>query len=110
MPGHSLVVAPNGRRAALLRSGALLAGYFSIHTWHVGSSTAPVVISLREHDGNATQSFLMQWSSDSLALRIVGKTGGFDRRASQTSGSAGIPVDLLYLVSEGVLYDLNAEG
>ncbi len=110
MPGHSLAVAPDGRQAALLRSGALLAGYFSIHTWRVGEREAPVVISLREHDGRSTQSFSLEWSRDSLALRISGKTDGFERRASQRGTPGGITVDLVYLVTQGALYDLNSDG
>ena len=110
MPGHSLAVAPDGRRAALLRSGALVAGYFSIHTWQIGSPRAPVLISLREHDGKSTRSFSMQWSADSAALRIFGKTGGFERRASQKADPAGVALDLLYLLPDGNLYDLNWEG
>ncbi len=109
MPGHSLAVAPDGRQTAFLRSGALLAGYFSIHTWRVGSAAAPVVISLREHADKATKSFVLQWSRDSLALRMYGKTAGFERRASQTSGTDGTPVDLLYLVSTQALYDLTMQ-
>lgn len=110
MPGHSLAVAPDGRQAALLRSGALLAGYFSVHTWQVGDEQAPVVVSLREHDGKSTRSFSLEWSNDSAALRIVGRTGGFERRASQQGDPAGIPVDLLYLVAERKLYNLISKG
>lgn len=111
MPGHSLSVAPDGRQAALLRSGALLAGYYSIHVWHMDDPHAQVVISLREHDGNATESFSLRWSADSSALRIFGRTGGFDRRSSRSGGgSDGIALDLLYLVSDHTLYDLNLAG
>ena len=108
MPGHSLTLSPDGSRAAILRSGALLAGYYSIHVWDIGSSEAPSILSLREHDDNASRSFRMRWSSDSLALHIQGTTGGFDRRSSHgVSESDGIPIDLLYMVNDMNVYDLN---
>lgn len=111
MPGHSLEVAPDGRRAALLRSGALLAGYYSIHIWDLQSDSTSVVVSLREHNGNAAKSFSLTWSADSLALRIHGRTDGFDRRSSRSSGSGGgIALDLIYLVPDGTLHDLSAAG
>ena len=108
MPGHSLTVSPDGRQAALLRSGALLAGYYSIHVWKPGSSEAAAIVSLREHDGNASKSFRMRWSADSSALHIQGRTGGFDRRSSHGGADAGgVPLNLVYLVSEMAVYDLN---
>ncbi len=111
MPGHSVTVSPDGRRAALLRSGALLAGYYSIHAWQVGSADAPAVLSLREHDGNATGSFRMRWSGDSSALFIQGRTGGFHRKASHAgAGPDGIQLNLIYLAGEQTVYDLNLGG
>ena len=110
MPGHSLALAPNGRRAALLRSGALLAGYYSIHVWQVDTPETRVVISLREHSNEATRSFALQWSTDSAALRIFGRTGGFERRSSRQGGKDGIPLDLVYLVTDETIYDLNFAG
>ena len=108
MPGHSLTVSPDGTRAALLRSGALLAGYYSIHVWQIGSSDAPGILSLREHGDKASRSFRMRWSEDSQALHIQGRTGGFQRRSSHAgSESEGIPIDLLYVLNEMTVYDLN---
>ncbi|MDE0263028.1 MAG: hypothetical protein OXJ37_11560 [Bryobacterales bacterium] len=108
MPGHSLTVSPDGRRAALLRSGALLAGYYSVHVWRVGSSDAPAIMSLREHGSDATRSFRIQWSADSSALHLQGRTGGFDRRSSHGGAdSGGIPINLLYMINDATVYDLN---
>lgn len=108
MPGHSLTVSPDGRRAVLLRSGALLAGYYSVHVWRIGSSDAPAIVSLREHGSNATKSFRIQWSADSAALHIQGRTGGFDRRSSRGgSDSDGISINLLYMINDAAVYDLN---
>lgn len=108
MPGHSLSVAPDGRRAALLRSGALLAGYFSIHAWETGGDAAPAILSLREQGELGARSFSMQWSSDSQALRIFGRTDGYARRLPRDSIPAeGFSVDLLYLVADRTLYDLG---
>ena len=105
MPGHSVTVAPDGRHAALLRSGALLAGYYSIHVWPTDSSEAAAVISLREHDGKASKSFTMRWSEDSEALRVFGRVGGLERRGSR-GNPEGAAIDLLYLVAERAVYDL----
>lgn len=110
MPGHSLAVAPDGRRAALLRSGALLAGYYSIHVWEIDTFETRAVVSVREHATESTESFSLQWSNDSAALRIFGRTGGFERRSSRESGEDGTPLDLVYLVSDGKIYDLNSAG
>ena len=111
MPGHSLAVAPDGQNAALLRSGALLAGYYSIHVWRMDTTDAPVVFSLREHGDRATKSFSMSWSADSSALRIYGRTGGFERRGPRDGGGPdGIAFDLLYLLADQSVYDLSVEG
>ena len=108
MPGHSLTVSPDGRRAALLRSGALLAGYYSVHVWQVGSSDAPAIVSLREHGSDATRSFRIRWSADSSALHLEGRTGGFDRRSSHGgTGSEGVSINLLYVINDATVYDLN---
>ena len=108
MPGHSLTVSPDGRRAALLRSGALLAGYYSVHVWRIGSSDAPAIVSLREHGSDATKSFQLQWSADSSALHLQGRTGGFDRRSSRGGAeSDGISINLLYMINDATVYDLN---
>ncbi len=107
MPGHSLVVAPDGQVAAILRSGALLAGYFSIHLWDVTSGTAPALLSLREHGSRAMRSFRMAWSKDSSALLIAGRTGGFERRGSRSGDAHGKPLALVYLRRAGTLHDLS---
>ncbi len=108
MPGHSLAVAPDGRHLALLRSGALLAGYYSVHVWRLDRDEVAAILSLREHSAMGTRSFSIRWSRDSQVLWIGGKTGGFERRGSQKRArEEGIPVNLLYLVSERSLYDLD---
>ena len=108
MPGHSLTVSPDGRRGALLRSGALLAGYYSVHVWQIGTSDAPAIVSLREHRSDATRSFQLRWSADSSALHLQGRTGGFDRRSSHGgTDSDGISINLLYIVNDATVYDLN---
>lgn len=111
MPGHSLTVSPDGRRAALLRSGALLAGYYSVHVWQIGSPDAPAIVSLREHGSDATKSFQLRWSADSSALHLHGRTGGFDRRSSRGgTDSDGISINLLYMINDATVYDLNLES
>lgn len=108
MPGHSLALAPNGRHLAFLRSGALLAGYYSVHVWRLDDEDATAIISLREHNAMGTRSFSIRWSRDSQALRIIGKTGGFERRGSQQlARKEGISVNLLYLVPEQTLHNLD---
>ncbi len=108
MPGHTLTLAPNGRIAALLRSGALLAGYYSIHVWPLDRLATRPILSLREHGSEATRSFALQWSADSGALRIHGRTAGFERRRSQLgAGPDGLAIDLVYVVAEESVYDLN---
>ena len=108
MPGHSLAVAPNAEHAALLRSGALLAGYYGLVIWDVESNRTETVLSLREHSEQGTGSFSLRWSSDSTALQIAGRTGGFARRGSQRgAGAEGIAINLLYLVDEQLIYDLS---
>ena len=111
MPGHSLTVSPDGRRAALLRSGALLAGYYSVHIWEVGSPSAPGLFSLRERGDEGARSFRLRWSQDSSALFVAGRTGGFDRRASRSPGeAAGIPLALVYFPTSRALWDLSGIG
>ena len=111
MPGHTLRVAPDGKHAGLLRSGALLAGYYSIHIWEVESGSAPAILSLREHAERGAQSFSFRWTEDSSAFQIRGRTDGFDRRSSQRgAGPDGIAIDLLYVVEDQRLYDLGPEG
>ena len=111
MPGHTVTVAPDGKHAGLLRSGALLAGYYSIHVWEVETGDAPAILSLREHAGRGAQSFSFRWSEDSSAFQIRGRTDGFDRRSSQRgAGPDGIAINLLYVLGDQKLYDLGPEG
>ena len=111
MPGHTLRVAPDGKHASLLRSGALLAGYFSIHVWEIETGRAPAILSLREHAERGAQSFSFRWIEDSSALQIRGRTGGFDRRSSQRgAGPDGIAINLLFVLEDQKLYDLGPEG
>lgn len=108
MPGHSLTVSPDGRWAALLRSGALLAGYYSVHVWQIGAPDAPAIVSLREYGSEATKSFRIRWSADSSALHLHGNTGGFDRRSSHRgTGPQGVSINLLYMINDETVYDLN---
>lgn len=107
MPGHSLAVSPDAGHGALLRSGALLAGYYSLVIWDVEENRTETVLSLREHAEQGTRSFSLRWSKDSSALQIAGRTGGFERRGSQRGADAeGIAINLLYVVDERATYDL----
>jgi len=111
MPGHSMAVSPDGRSAALLRSGALLAGYFSVHVWEVGSPVAPGLFSLRERGEEGARSFRLRWSQDSAALFVAGRTGGFDRRASRSpSEAAGRSLAIVYFPASRALWDLSGMG
>ena len=111
MPGHTLTVAPDGKHACLLRSGALLAGYYSIHVWEVETGDAPAILSLREHAERGSQSFHFRWAEDSSAFQVRGRTDGFDRRSSQRgAGPDGIAINLLYVVEDQKLYDLGPKG
>ena len=108
-PGHSLRVSPDGRYAAFLRSGALLAGYYSVHVERLDDGQAVPILSLREHGRDGTKSFELRWSQDSEALRIHGRTGGFSRRGSRAEpGSDGLPVDVIYLTADQTAYDLTS--
>ncbi len=111
MPGHSLTIAPNRKHATVLRSGALLAGYYSIHLWEIPTGRAPAILSLREHGGRGSQSFSFRWTDDSSAFQILGSTDGFERRSSQRgSGPGGIAINLLYVLGDNSLYDLGPKG
>ena len=108
MPGHSLAVSPNASHAALLRSGALLAGYYSLVIWDVEKNRTETALSLREYAEQGTRSFSLRWSKDSSALQVAGRTGGFERRGSQRGAEAeGIAIKLLYVVDERAIYDLS---
>jgi hypothetical protein len=100
-PGHSLKVSPDRRRGVLLRSGALGAGYYSIHVWDFASGHVETVISLREADEGSGQSFGYRWSSDSQALQISGMTGGFERRKRLPATE----FNLIYLVEGQGIYE-----
>ncbi len=102
MPGHTLVPSPDGSRAVLLRSGAMAAGYYSIHVWVDDESEPRAILSLREADEGSGRSFVMRWTSDSAAIQVVGRTGGFARRKREPSD-----FDLIYVVDEEKMYDLG---
>jgi hypothetical protein len=94
-------VAPSLRRAIFLRSGALGGGFYSLYDWDFESDRVQTVLSLRESDPGSGRSFEYAWSSDSKAVRISGRTGGFARR-----GGAPRSLDLLYLV-DGSVYEIQ---
>ncbi len=102
MPGHTLVPSPDGRRAALLRSGAMAAGYYSVHLWSDDAVEPPALLSLREAVAGSGRSFRLRWTSDSAAVQIVGRTGGFERRKREPRD-----FNLIYLLDNGALYDLQ---
>lgn len=104
-PGHSLKPSPDRRLAILLRSGALGAGYYSIHLWDFGRDRLTTIMSLREADPGSGRSFDYDWSADSRAVHITGTTGGFQRRGGQPRS-----LELIYLVGDEVLYDLAPPG
>ena len=103
-PGHSLTVAPDRGKAALLRSGALGAGYYSLHVWDVDSGEITTVLSLRDVDEGSGRSFEFRWSADSRALQIAGATGGFERRKLQA-----LNINLIYLPGDGTVYQVSSE-
>lgn len=102
MPGHTLVPAPDGRRAALLRSGAMAAGYYSVHLWSDDDAAPPPLLSLREAEDASGRSFRLRWTADSAAVQIVGRTAGFERRKREPRS-----FNLLYSLDDGALYDLQ---
>lgn len=103
-PGHSFTVAPDHRRAALLRSGALSAGYYSVHVWDVESGELTTILSLRDVDEGSGRSFELRWSADSQALQIAGATGGFERRKLSAA-----TINLIYLRSNRTVYQVSSE-
>lgn len=104
-PGHTLLPSPDRRRALLLRSGALGAGYYSIHLWHLEQDRLETILSLREADPGSGRSFWYRWSSDSKAVHIGGSTGGLERRKR-----APRELNLVYLVGEGTIYEAGGPG
>ena len=102
MPGHTLVPSPDGNRAVLLRSGAMAAGYYSIHLWSADDRDPKAILSLREFDEDSGRSFNLRWTSDSAAIQVAGRTGGFERRKREPSD-----FNLIYLVDEDKMYDLG---
>lgn len=100
-PGHTLKPSPDRRQAILLRSGAMAAGYYSMHSWDFEQARLTTILSLREADPGSGRSFDYDWSSDSRAVRITGATAGFQRRRREPRS-----LDLVYLVGDEALYDL----
>jgi hypothetical protein len=93
---------PDRRSAILLRSGAVGAGYYSMHLWDFEHDRLTTIASLRESDPGSDRSFDYEWSSDSRAIHITGHTGGFARRRGQPRS-----LDLVYLLAGQQLYDLE---
>ena len=105
MPGHTLVPSPDGKRAVLLRSAAMAAGYYSIHLWSADDHDPKAILSLREADEadeGSGPSFDLRWTDDSAAVQVVGRTGGFERRKREPSD-----FNLIYMVDEDKMYDLG---
>ncbi len=102
-PGHVLKASPSRRHGAILRSGALRAGYYSIHVWNFASGDVKAVLSLREADEGSGQSFDYRWSADSKALQIKGMTGGFERRKPVPARE----FNLIYLDEQQAVYELQ---
>jgi hypothetical protein len=100
--GHTLKPSPDRRFAILLRSGAIGAGYYSMHLWDFEQDRLTTIVSLREADAGSGRSFEYDWSYDSRAVHITGMTGGFKRR-----GGTPRSLDLIYLVGVDGLYDLE---
>jgi hypothetical protein len=99
-PGHVLEVSPDRRHAVMLRSGALGAGYYSVHVWEFASNQVQTVLSLREIDEGSGRSFGHRWSLDSRAVEIKGTTGGFERRKPKPRH-----FNLIYLLDGQQVYE-----
>jgi hypothetical protein len=104
-PGHTLKPSPDRRRAILLRSGAMAAGYYSMHLWDFDQDRLTTILSLREADPGSGRSFDYEWSADSRAVHITGATAGFRRRHGEPRS-----LDLIYLVGDEAVYDLQLQG
>ena len=100
-PGHEVVVAPDRRTAAFLRSEGSLNGFHSLHVWDVGGHTVEPVLSLWEADPGSGISFTYQWSHDSKALYISGTTQGFSKKGHQRFRYFG----LIYLIDSKQLIE-----
>ena len=101
-PGHTLVVAPNRRRGAFLRSGATSSGFYSLHVWDFDSEEIETMLSLHESDPGSGRSFAYRWSQDSRALHLSGSSAGFARRDPER-----VKLDHLYLPGAAGLYKLK---
>ena len=101
-PGHDLVVAPDRRRGAFLRSGATSSGFYSLHVWDFASTEIETVLSLRESDPGSGRSFDYVWSKDSHALRLMGPSAGFTRRNPER-----LDLNHLHIVGTPGLFQLN---
>jgi hypothetical protein len=101
-PGHFLEVSPDRRRGVMLRSGALGAGYYSVHVWEFQSNQVQTILSLREVDEGSGRSFTYRWSLDSRAVEIKGATGGFERRKPQPR-----QFNLIYLLDGQQVYEVE---
>jgi hypothetical protein len=101
--GHTLKPSPDRRFAILLRSGAIGAGYYSMHLWDFEQDRLTALVSLREADQGSGRSFEYDWSYDSRAVHITGATGGFQRR-----GGTPRSLDLIYVLGQEGLYDLES--
>jgi hypothetical protein len=104
-PGHTLQPSPDRQHAVLLRSGALGAGYYSMHLWDFTPHRLTTIVSLREADPGSGRSFDYRWSADSRAVHITGATGGFQRRSGKPRS-----LNLIYLLGDEALYDLELNG
>ena len=104
-PGHSSLASPNRRRVVFLRSGALGAGFYSMHVWNLENDRTETVVSLAEVDPGSGRSFDYRWSADSKALLITGSAGGFARRKHDPQ-----QLRMIYLVETALLYDASGTG
>ena len=80
----------------------MAAGYYSVHLWSDDGVEPPALLSLREAAAGSGRSFRLRWTADSAAVRIVGRTGGFERRKREPRD-----FNLIYLLDNGALYDLQ---
>ncbi len=106
MPGHSLQVAPDGQHAVFLRSGAMLANFYSIHIWDLQNDDSAVIYSMRNSEEQDSKSFSLHWTADSAALQVVGTGGGFLRRPPG-GNRVDRAVNLIYQLNDQTVYELN---
>jgi hypothetical protein len=101
--GYALLLSPDRSAAVFRRSNRK--GFHTLFLLHIDDMSIEPIVSIWEEDPGSGSSWFWQWSKDSKALNIYGRTSGFSRRSGLFSSARDF--NLIFVVKDRKMYSIE---